>query len=364
MKSATLIDSKNNNISMHSTKDRIAVVCYIPNSIREAHLFISLLYGSWRYITDHVQLFERSHNISNSIDLLAFSHPSVADHLRRVCEELKSQKNHFFDDQRCFVIEQPFEINISYGPINSFIMFNRTDIYAILHSYKYVLRTDYDVFLSPALFFWRPIYSIMTGKGGYSADFNTKRLKLISQKLNMKHVGVHNVGSTWFGQTEVLIKLSKKTLEMTANIFLNEFNPKLPGLEKINFTKSIEGEWPTWWRPVSSLYGAELSLNHLVENFSVSHKGEMDTPSCSEKLIWETPHIHCWHDDCEFQKFEFIKNLANLIDGKNSIHGNVAHRIIENSYEKDIRNMTIKQYSTYIAWNSVGKYLKKYFLEN
>ena len=243
-------------------------------------------------------------------------------------------------------------------------MFNRTDIYAILGSYKYTLRTDYDVFLSPALFFWKPKHAIMTGGGGYSVDFNMKRLKSISIKLGMKHAGVHNVGSTWFGRTEVFIKLSKKTLEMTAYIFLNEFHPSLPGLEEIDFAKNIEGAWPTWWRPVSLLYGAELSLNHLIENFSADYKGQLDSSSCSDASIWDTPHIHCWHNDCEFQKFHFIKNLANVIDRTNSITGEVAHAIMENIYKKDVRNMTIKEYSTFIAWNSVGKHLKKYFLED
>ncbi|XP_065647278.1 uncharacterized protein LOC105846818 isoform X3 [Hydra vulgaris] len=348
---------------IESNNDRVAVVCYVPNSIREVHLFVSLLYGSWRHINDNLKSFESIYGIKNHIDLLVFSHPSVVDHLKVVCNEYNLNRN-IFNNQGCYVIEQPFESNIDYGPINSFIMFNRTDIYFILESYKYTMRTDYDAFLSPALYFWKPKYNIMTGEGGYSVDFNRNRLKNISKKLGMKHAGIHNVGSTWLGETKVFITLAKKTLELTSYIYLNEFHPNLPGLEKLDLQNNIYGQWPTWWRPVSLLYGAELSLNHLVEDFSESHKGAMDVPSCSDKSIWETPHIHCWHNECEFQKFEFIKHLANIIDKTNTIPGEIAHRMMENLYEKDVTNMTIMQYSTYIAWNSVGKHLKKYFLED
>ena len=55
---------------------------------------------------------------------------------------------------------------------------------------------------------------------------------------------------------------------MTAHMYLNEFDPNATGLETIDFKKNRDGEWMRWWRPVSSMCGAELALNDLIKDFS------------------------------------------------------------------------------------------------
>lgn len=347
-----------------SHKDRLAIIAYIPNSLDQAYQFLVLLFGSWKYIVDHQrELFkeEEVFNSVNDLDLLAFCHPQICKEIQHVCTKIKSVSEiTTTTQQRCWAIEQTFEIDIPYGPLNSFIMFNRSDITELLPRYKYTLRTDNDVFISPAMFYLKPL-RFLHGHGGYSDKFNMDRLKGIAKKLKMVHRGRHAIGSTWCGKTDFFLKVAKKTLEITRYVWLNEFDPSAPGLETINFKANRDGEWIRWWRPVSLLYGGELVLNHMIEDLSDKNKGNFDSSSCDSMSIWKTPHIHCWHNDCEFQKFKFEKYLKIAISGKANLPGEVVHRIVENTYAHDISKLGLKDYSTFIAWNSVSKYLRKWF---
>ena len=345
-----------------TNRDRIAIICYIPKRITHVHHFLAMLYGSWRFINDHSQelVKQNSSKLQHDVDLLAFCHPKVCPEIKEACK--KYNQSEIESAPTCWAVEQPFESDVPYGPINSFIMFNRSDIYSILKPYIYILRTDYDVFLTPAMLTWKPKKQIIYGRGGYCDPFNMKRLKEIARKLGMTHRNVHCVGSTWYGDTKLFIEASKKPLEMTAHMYLNEFDPNATGLETIDFKKNRDGEWIRWWRPVSSMYGGELALNDLIKYFSKQYQGELYTSSCSDTSIWESPHIHCWHNNCEFQKFKFINYLNVAINARDKLDGEIVHRILENIYPRDVSNMTVRQYSTFIAWNSVGKHLRKWFV--
>ena len=351
-----------------SNKDRLGLIAYIPNSIDHAHQFLVLLHGSWRYIVDHQKELSNIQNEMdevNDLDLLAFCHPKICEKLSHVCQLIKNLKEiTTTTQQRCWAIVQSFEVDIHYGPLNSFIMFNRTDIGELKPRYKYILRTDNDVFITPAMFKLKPAL-FLHGHGGYSDPFNMKRLKEIAGRLHMKHRGRHAIGSTWCGETELFLKIAKKTLEVTRYVWLNEFHPDAKGLETIDFKKSNgEGEWIRWWRPVSLLYGGEITLNDMITDISDANKGNFDSSSCDLKNIWLTPHIHCWHNDCEFQKFKFAKYLNIALRGNSNemMAGDIVHRIIENMYPRDVNKMNLREYSQFIAWNSVAKYLRQRFV--
>ncbi|XP_065644424.1 uncharacterized protein LOC136075382 [Hydra vulgaris] len=362
-------ESSLNKISLHQKRKneskkitefyRIAITCYIPSSPNEVQTFLTMLYGSWRYISNKKDEFSKTRHLVNRVNLIAFTHVDNIVILKTVCQKYNARLDKKNNDERCWYIRQDYEIDIGYDAINSFIMFNRTDIYKILEPYKYTMRTDYDVFLTPTLYTWKAKKKLVVGIGGYSVFFTRKRLKQISLKLNLTHKGVHDVGSTWFGESKLFINLSKKVLENTVLIYLNEFNPKLPGLIKIKLQENEDGIWPEWWRPVSLLYGAEVSLNHWIEDFSDLYKDNLDVSSCSNSSLWETPHIHCWHNDCEFQKFRFIDSLNEILKKNANISSSFFHRFADNVYDKDVSKMTIKEYSTFIAWNSFGKYITK-----
>eukprot|EP00111_Clytia_hemisphaerica_P017659 TCONS_00052246-protein len=364
-----LLYNKQNTPSLQkkSIRDRLGMIAYIPHSLQHAHQFLVLLHGSWKYIVDHQkELFPNNNNLDslNDLDLLAFCHPSICKELAHVCTVISNlQEITATTVQRCWAVIQPFEIDIPYGPLNSFIMFNRTDIGELKTRYKYILRTDNDVFVTPAMFKLKPKV-FLHGHGGYSDPFNMARLKQVAARLHMTHRGRHAIGSTWCGETAQFLKLAKRTLEVTRYVWLNEFDPNAKGLETIPFDKNREGEWIRWWRPVSLLYGGEITLNHMITDISEKNQGKFDSSSCDTVSVWTTPHIHCWHNDCEFQKFKFSKYLNIAIYGRASetLPGTIVHRIVENIYSQDVSKMNLQQYSQYIAWNSVSKYLRKRFV--
>ena len=43
-----------------------------------------------------------------------------------------------------------------------------------------------------------PNCTFITGRGGYSTDFNRLRLRRIANDMGFAHANIHNMGSTWF----------------------------------------------------------------------------------------------------------------------------------------------------------------------
>eukprot|EP00111_Clytia_hemisphaerica_P024816 TCONS_00073164-protein len=347
-----------------TSRDYLGVISYIPNSESHARQYLAFAYASWRHITDKEEkLLDKNitNELRNSIDLLAFCHPNICPHLEQFCTKITNiSKVHNAVKQKCWAVEQPFETDIRYGPLNSYIMFKRRDVTELSKKYKYLLRTDNDVFISPALFLLKPT-NFLFGRGGYSDPFNMKRLKEVSKRLGMTHRGRHGIGSTWCAETKQFIAIANKTYDTTRYVWLNEFNPKAQGLETINFTKNIEGEWIRWWRPVSLLYGGEIAINHMLPQISDQNQGRFDDSSCSTESIWKAYHIHCWHSPCHFSKFEFDNFINNLLHGTKDLSNKLSKELVRNSYDKDTRNMTMQQFSSYIAYNAIGKYLGRYF---
>ncbi|CAF1392823.1 unnamed protein product [Rotaria sordida] len=92
---------------------------------------------------------------------------------------------------------------------------------------------------------------------------------------------------------------------------------------KVCFYLGIEnlpdiGEWPKWWRNVTSLYAAEIAINHIYSS-TLGHQHEssaLDHPSFSSNSVWNAWNIHCLHSNEYFTKFghrgelqEFLRNL-------------------------------------------------------
>jgi len=64
--------------------------------------------------------------------------------------------------------------------------------------YDFILRTDMDCFLTHNFAVYVPYNnSILVGHGGYSTEFNNKRLKRIAHDMNWKYADRNSLGSTW-----------------------------------------------------------------------------------------------------------------------------------------------------------------------
>lgn len=322
-----------------------------------------MLYGSWKFINKNRLNLLSYKELRNSlrVDLLTFCYADMCPFLPKECKKLTTSTGIDSNTRpSCYYIEENNQVDFDYPVLNSFIMFKRKDIRKLLKPYKYVLRTDVDVFLGPALWFTRPTRAIAVGNGAYCDSFNKKRLMSIARKLKMVHRGVHCVGSTWYGKRNILIYAANKTLSLTKYIYLNEFSSNLKGIEDIDFSGSQKyGVWKRWWKPVSLLYAAELTLNDMIPDFSNKYKMNLDTSSCSNKAAVKLIHIHCYHSKCEFQKFNFTDNLKAIMDTTSKVDSSVSRNLIKYSRDLDITKMDVSEYASYIAWNSVHKYMFK-----
>ncbi len=92
----------------------------------------------------------------------------------------------------------------NYPPVDSILV--GFDGYAYLKSaeFDFVMRSDMDVFLTPMFAKWLPqnCDDFYAGNGGYSTDFNMKRLARIAEDLGFGNAAIRNLGSTWYSTPE------------------------------------------------------------------------------------------------------------------------------------------------------------------
>ena len=86
-----------------------------------------------------------------------------------------------------------------YSFINSFKFFIDPKIQNVLKKYKYILKTDSDIFLSPLFKYKFPDDKVLVGAGSYCNKNETKiLLKKVAKKLNYNHYDIFNIGATWY----------------------------------------------------------------------------------------------------------------------------------------------------------------------
>ncbi|CAF0979232.1 unnamed protein product [Rotaria sp. Silwood1] len=137
-----------------------------------------------------------------------------------------------------------------------------------------------------------------------------------------------------------------------------------PGIEDL----SDNGEWPKWWRDITSLYAAEIAINHIYSS-TLGHQHEsnaLDHPSFSKDSVWNVWHIHCLHNDDYFSKFKHRDELQEFL--KHSQEDRIKEIVntssrdmllfeVLNEYEKMQTNdgipngkTTIRDYVRALAW--------------
>ncbi|RUL48673.1 DUF7164 domain-containing protein [Lysinibacillus antri] len=184
---------------------------------------------------------------------------------------------------------KPEEFN-NYPYINSLccLLGNEADV---LDKYDFILRSDVDTFLTPS---WNEFFpeKYTVGKGAYVfTDEVKEKITSISNQLKLNHRGLHNLGSTHYGKPNQIRSVCKLAVEVAEHLLTTEF-------------RYTEGEWPGWYRGVTTMYSCEIAMNHLVSDIKVE-AGKLDFDSTSQNFTTGHPHIHCWHTDELFSKFQF-----------------------------------------------------------
>ena len=175
-----------------------------------------------------------------------------------------------------------------YGFLNSIFCLNGPGS-EVLDNYAYLLRSDVDVFLTPAWLHFHP-QRMMCGIGQYchSDEVKQKCIRL-AEKFNLTHRGWHNLGSTLYGPAQQVRAVCRLATMLCEYLIDTEF-------------RQDPGAWPNWFRGVSSMYAGEIALNHLVPDLD-GPSPLLDYFSASSESIHTYPHIHCWHSEEKYSKF-------------------------------------------------------------
>lgn len=242
-----------------------AIVVFVEDK-RPLKLQLQGLYTSYKYIS------------SKDTDLVVFGTKEALEWVPDDC--IKVEYN---------ILSEP-DVFLNYRFINSIscLVGSQADF---LDKYDLILRTDADTFLTPAWdSFYPDLYTV--GQGGYANNNEVREnIKRVADYFGLRHQGIHNLGSTHYGNARLVREVSKLALSISEYLLATEF-------------KDTEGAWPGWYSGVTTMYSCEIAVNHLVEKFIVDGT-KLDYGSAATDSIATHPHIHCWHTDSMFSKFQF-----------------------------------------------------------
>ncbi|CAF1453311.1 unnamed protein product [Adineta steineri] len=357
----SMIETESNDTIIHT-----AVVLSLAKDtahIAEFHL----LYDSWRFIQNFSPLSQQV-----LIDLIVFCEQPSCSQLPSSCLPLSYNKK-FQKIPTCFYEELSIKIVEEWNDylyMTSIAFLLTKEYKQTILKYHWILRVDQDAILSPGLLFGllkkHPVklYNKQFGAIGHGNNFTKERLKNIARKLGYKHGGIYNLCSTWLVHPKDSIAIANLTIKLGRHFLQNEFGPNVSGLEKL----PANGEWPFWWRGVTSLYAAEIAINHLYFP-SLGHQHEstaLDHRGYSTASLWNAWHIHCLHDPNEFSKFKHRDRLREYLKLEQRIRINkmsnntftqnvlkqIIHefRLIQKNNGKISGKVTVRDYISALAW--------------
>lgn len=273
---------------------RRAVVVFMEDK-RDLMLQFGCLYMSLK----HIQ--------SQDTDLIVFGTKEALKKIPDDCIKLECKK-----------ASNPPEL-LQYPRINSIHCFTSQHADK-LDDYDYILRTDADTFLTPA---WNRYYpdAYTVGKGAYVFYQSVKdNLKRVASGLGYEHRGLHNLGATHYGKAKSVKEVSCLAASIAKHLLTKEFHRD-------------KGKWPYWYGGVTNMYSNEIAVNHLIKDVSIDHHN-LDFESTSQESVMNHAHIHCWHTNHIFSKFEFVAGKYDRLSTNN------------------LDLMKIKDYCLYIALKS------------
>jgi hypothetical protein len=121
--------------------------------------------------------------------------------------------------------------------------------------------------------------------------------------------------SSRYGSPYIAQRIANLTLDAILHLSINEF------CQAEREEKLAALLWPDWHYGVLSMYGTHLAVNHLVssEKLHVQNGDQLldqSTTNNDQNEIEQKNrlHLHCWHTDVQFSKFQFKINAYNHID--------------------------------------------------
>lgn len=323
----TGLQQKGKSLETYSSVRRthIAVAVDVGPSYEHTLEYLVLLHGSWQHVVS-----EDDGSPENAlIDMLVTCErcsrlpieclPMLTDDgsLRpyRSQHRCMFAENHDRDKQYFKKMGHPAMLSVSFlvtEPMKS-----------MLPRYDYVLRTDQDAVISPRILTWRPPYGMVFGSAGVENEWTMARLEAIAKEKGWRHQKVHQICSGWYVPPELALQLASLTVTASKHLLENEFGyredqgymakkVKLGGMDWWK-ESNHDGEWPKWWRGVTSLYASNLAINHLVDNLNESFvTKDIDYATLEHAPVMQHVHMHAIQGEGGFNKFRFRDELLQL----------------------------------------------------
>lgn len=247
-----------------------AIAVYVDNSDKILTEF-SWLYKTWKL-----------YSLDEEFDLVVYHHPLINDKLEIFKDITK--------------IEMPnIRLSEKYKFLNSHY-FCLDEWSEPLKKYKYLFKTDCDVFLTEHLKGFTPS-KLMVGQGGYYNQTEDKKfnyIKNLSKKFGLVYNNMPNIGASFFGDTSYVLNTVKLQVKLTEKILSELWKTE----------EFIESGFDVG---ISSMIAGEIAINH---NFCNQHV----TLYTLDNKCWEQTkigkdviHIHAWHSKIKWSKHSFFK---------------------------------------------------------
>ena len=262
--------------------------------------------GILLYIDDHPSMYEEFGWIYKSwihsgvwrrSDLIVVCHPDAYDRLPG-------------DDPGVIkIIAEPLSREgrwKGYHFINSIACVSGPHTAHLAGRYKWLLRTDADVFLTRHLAEFRPNFPVL-GRGRYAENHEVwDKMIAFCEAHGIAHQRSFGCGSSILAESSlVLFYLERQTY----------------WCERLleHFDAHGEGQWPGWFKGVITLYAGEIAANENYNAFlRYSYQRILDLESYVVGHIDEfTLHIHAIHTDDYFSKSKFRSGEYSHIDPAN-----------------------------------------------
>eukprot|EP01084_Bolivina_argentea_P268117 455310_1 len=324
------------------TNYRRAIVFYQPLTEKFINIFTHFFLNSWLYMLKVQKKYRSKYefNFTNIIDVIVVI-PYNYSHLNNI-HKMPMQCHMYSDVNKSYVLQSDRSESLCLMLLNqnslhkdknyvhilqeSYAFLNSIDCIVsfeeqysnLYYSYNYVLRSDDDVFVTPFFMYHFPANSteFITGEGAYTYEPVTKLAILnISHILGLKHC-IHadkcfNIGSTWYGSPELILKVAKRTIEVNKYlVYLFDNDLTNIGLTAEYMENPLEG----FYKGVSLLYSTDIAINHeiisdnritfrtykydkdyILLDFESSKKTYINGDWYGNRVV----HIHVWHGDEE-----------------------------------------------------------------
>jgi hypothetical protein len=277
------------------TKEKVIVV-YLDNYDKIDAEF-SWLYKTWLL-----------HSLDTEFDLMVYYDPSAKHRLRKYPGIIQ--------------IPMPcIRMGNVYPFLKSCYMFDK-DWCAPIRKYKYVFKTDCDVFLTANLKGCTP-GQILIGKGGYYDSQDEKKVahvKYLAEKVfNGMYRYYTNVGASYYGPCESVILACEQIAYVT----------------EIILSRNLQGPFD---RGIASMIAGEIVINSFFSNQNfVLYALDYICWKTTSITASDTMHIHAWHSKVPWSKHRYFD--GEYKDWK------------VDSYEQALEDAT--QYCQWIATTSI-----------